>query len=96
MSVKKRIAMIAMAAVMVLGIPTAATAQTQDGLVNVMIGDVTILEDVSVAVAANVVANVCALVKANVLVLAQGVDTSGISFPCEQRGSGRAVAITDN
>lgn len=95
MSVKKRIAVIAMAAVMVLGIPTAAMAQ-QDGLVNVSIGDVTILRNVDVAVAANVVANVCALVKANVLVLAQQVDASGIDFTCSQRGSGRAVAITDN
>ncbi|HJQ94589.1 MAG TPA: hypothetical protein VJ935_02635, partial [Acidimicrobiia bacterium] len=32
-----------------VGIPTAAMAQTQDGLVNVMIGDVTILEDVDIA-----------------------------------------------
>lgn len=66
MSVKKRIAVFAMAAVLVLGIPTAAMEQdrNQDGLVNVSIGDVTILENVDVVVAANVVANVCALVVA--------------------------------
>ena len=37
----------------------AAHAQTQDGLVNVNVGDVTILEDVQVGVAANVIAQVC-------------------------------------
>lgn len=97
MSVKKRIAVFAIAAVLVLGIPTAAMAQgNQDGLVNVSIGDVTILENVDVAVAANVVANVCALVVADVLVLAEQVDATGVDFDCTQRGSGRAVAITDN
>ncbi len=96
MSVKQRIAVIAMAAVLVLGIPTAAMAQTQDGLVNVMIGDVTILEEVDVALAANVIANVCAGVKLNALVLATGVDNSGSSVTCDQKGSGRVVAITDN
>ena len=96
MRVKKRIAAIAMAAGMVL-IPSAAMAQPQDGLVNVSIGDVTILEDVSVAVAANVVAKVCALVNADVVALASLVDAGDLaSFSCDQRGSGRAVAITDN
>ncbi len=97
MSVRKRVAGIATAAVMLLGIPTAGMAQTQDGLVNVAIGDVTILEDVRVAVAANVVANVCALVNADVVALASDVDAGDLlAFECDQRGSGRPVAITDN
>lgn len=96
MTVRKRIAGIALATVMAMGIPTAAMGQTQDGLVNVSIGDVTILEDVRVALAANVVANVCALVQADVLVLAGQIDGSETTFTCNQRGSGRPVAITDN
>lgn len=69
----------------------------QDGLVNVSIGDVTILEEVDVALAARVVANVCALVQADVLVLAEQLDAGVIEdFACDQRGSGRTVAITDN
>ena len=38
----------------------AALAQQQDGLVNVNIGNVNILRNVDLALAANVVANVCA------------------------------------
>jgi hypothetical protein len=40
---------------------TACEPTVQDGLVNVRIGDVTILEDVNVNVAANVVAQVCGI-----------------------------------
>lgn len=95
----RRLFVTAMAALLLLAataLPAAAQVD-QDGLVNVSIGDVTILEEVDVALAAVVVANVCALVEANVLVLAEQVDEGTIeSFECEQRGSGRAVAITDN
>ena len=74
-----------------------ALAQQQDGLVNVAIGDVNVLRNVDVALAANVVANVCALVEADVLVLAEQVDAGELDdFTCNQRGSGRTVAITDN
>lgn len=95
----RRLFVTAMAALLLLAataLPAAAQVD-QDGLVNVSIGDVTILEEVDVALAAVVVANVCALVEANVLVLAEQVDEGTIeSFECAQRGSGRAVAITDN
>ena len=70
-----------------------AGAQTQDGLVNVAIGDVTILEEVDVALAANVVAKICG-VSVTAAVLA-AVDQGGAPFVCNQRGSGRAVAVTD-
>lgn len=87
-------------ALMLLGLLTfgsvAPALAQQDGLVNVEIGDVTILENVDVALAATVVANLCALVQANVLVLANAVDAGGADFVCQQRGSGRTVAITDN
>ena len=80
---------------MVLAGGRPALAQQQDGLVNVAIGDVTILRNVDVALAANVVANLCALVEADVLVLAEQVDQGAGPFTCTQRGNGRAVAITD-
>jgi hypothetical protein len=72
----------------------AALAQQQDGLVNVSIGDVNILRNVDLALAANVVANLCAQ-DVTVAVLAT-VDETGQEFTCTQRGSGRAVAVTDN
>jgi hypothetical protein len=88
-------------ALMLLGLLTfgsaaPALAQIQDGLVNVAIGDVTILDDVDVALAANVVANVCALALVDALVLVNNVDQTGTPFTCTQRGSGRPVAVTDN
>jgi hypothetical protein len=54
-----------------------AEAQVQDGLINVAIGDVTILEDVNVGVAAQVAANVCGVKVGPVAVLGQAVDRSG-------------------
>ncbi len=64
---------LAAAAVVVFGAPPAAVAQPQqEGLVNVTIGDVTILEDVGVGVAANVLANVCG-VQVNAAVIAEQV-----------------------
>jgi hypothetical protein len=92
---KKVISALMILSLLAFGSATPVLAQ-QDGLVNVEIGDVTILEEVDVAVAANVVANVCAMVVADVLVLAQQVDATGIDFVCTQRGSRRTVAITDN
>jgi hypothetical protein len=74
--------------------PTASAQQA--GLVNVDIGNVSILRNVDVAVAANVIAGVCAIVDANVALLAvQGVDETGTTFTCTHRGNGRAVAVTD-
>ena len=54
-----------------------AMAQVQDGLVNVAIGDVTILEDVNVGVAAQVAAQVCGVKVGPVAVLGRAVDRSG-------------------
>jgi hypothetical protein len=54
-----------------------AAAQQQDGLVNVAIGDVTILQDVNIGVAAQVAANVCGVKVGPVAVLGTVVDRSG-------------------
>jgi hypothetical protein len=55
----------------------AAMAQVQDGLVNVAIGDITILQDVNVGLAAQVAANVCGVNVGPVAVLGRAVDRSG-------------------
>jgi hypothetical protein len=54
-----------------------AAAQQQDGLVNVAVGDVTVLQDVNVGVAAQVAAQVCGLKVGPVAVLGTAVDRSG-------------------
>ena len=75
-----------------------ANAVQQDGLVNVNIGDVTILEDVRIAVAATVLANVCNIpVTVNVLAEVTEVDQPGSDdiFTCTAR-NGRTIAVTDN
>lgn len=82
--------------VALLGAATApASAQQQDGLVNVAIGDVTILEDVNIGVAAQVAANVCGVRVGPVAVLATQVDRSGATETvCEiEQGD---VTITQN
>ena len=65
---------------------SAAPNQFQDGLVNVAIGDVTILEDVNIGVAAQVAANVCGVKVGPVAVLGSAVD----------RGLGDRVVCTSN
>jgi hypothetical protein len=49
----------------------------QDGLINVAVGDVTILEDVNIGVAAQVAANICGVKVGPVAVLGRAVDRSG-------------------
>jgi hypothetical protein len=78
-----------------------AEAQTrQDGLVNVNVGDVTILEDVNVGVVANVVANVCDAVDvgpiaAGVLGRAIATDNSGRDMTVCMAGTD-PVTLTQN
>lgn len=65
-------------AALTLGVTGPATAQVaQDGLVNVNVGDVTILEDVNIGVAAQVAAQICGLKVGPVAVLGSAVDRSG-------------------
>ena len=61
---------------MSVGVAAPAMAQ-QNGLVNVEVGDVTILENVAVGVAANAAANICGVKVGPIAVLATQVDRSG-------------------
>ncbi|WP_267276631.1 hypothetical protein [Arthrobacter sp. CDRTa11] len=68
----------------------------QDGLVNVSVGNVEILNDVNVAVAANVAAQLCGIKVGPVILLAQEVDaTDTTAVVCDQRGQRNDVTITD-
>lgn len=65
-------------AALTLGVTGPASAQVeQDGLVNVNVGDVTILEDVNIGVAAQVAAQICGVKVGPVAVLGTVVDRSG-------------------
>jgi hypothetical protein len=73
-----------------------AAAQTTtigDQLVNVAIGDVTILEDVNVAVAANLVAQICGT---NVDVIAVDLGTVQQATCKAGGGKGQTVKVTQN
>ena len=73
-----------------IGAPS-AFAQEQDGLVNVIIGDITI-QDVNVAVAANIAAGIC-VQDVNVL----AVDQGEADVVCEiGRGGRQELRITQN
>lgn len=86
---------------MMFGSPDDAQAQIaiQDGLVNVAIGDVTILEEVNVAVAAQVVAQLCGINISNVqvalLARATQVDRSGRTATICRSDQG-PIRITQN
>jgi hypothetical protein len=54
-----------------------ASAQQQNGLVNVAIGDIEILNDANIGVAAQFAANVCGVKVGPVAVLGTAVDRSG-------------------
>lgn len=74
---------------------SAAPDVNQDGLVNVAVGDVTVLQDVNAAVAAQVVANICGLQVGPVALLANQVNATGVSNTvCT--ASGAPVTITQN
>ena len=74
----------AIACSIALAAPAQAQPTIQDGLVNVAVGDVTILEDVNIGVAALVAANVCGVKVGPVAVLGQAVDRSGeVRTVCE-------------
>lgn len=78
MAGKAAVAVFASATLLLTG-ASAASAQPvdQDGLVNVNVGDVTILEDVNIGVAAQVAASICGVRVGPVAVLGQAVDRSG-------------------
>ena len=73
----------------------AAAAPDQDGLVNVAVGDVTVLQDVNVGVAAQVVAQICAVQVGPVAILAEQVNATGVQQTvCT--ASGAPVIISQN
>jgi hypothetical protein len=76
--VRTLVASAILGAALFTGVP-AASAQVaiQDGLVNVAVGDVTVLQDVNVGVAAQVAANICGVKVGPVAVLGRAVDRSG-------------------
>jgi hypothetical protein len=76
---RKLFASVCASAMIVVGVgaPVAGAQPNQDGLINVVVGDVTILQDVNVGVAAQVAANICGVKVGPVAVLATQVDASG-------------------
>ena len=77
------------------GVATTSAQPQQNGLVNVNIGDVTILENVGIGVAAQVAANVCGLKVGPVAVLGVAVDRSGdTSTVCTIQQGDQNVPVT--
>ena len=90
------IASIAMAAGGTVAATAPADAQVvQDGLVNVNVGDVTILQDVNIGVAANVAANICGVKVGPVAVLGRAVDRTGVTSTVCTNDNG-PVTISQN
>ena len=89
---RKLLVTLSSSALMFAGVAGTASAQpvNQDGLVNVNVGDVTILEDVNVAVAANVAANLCGI---NVGPLALAV--LGEAVAVDRSGRTRTICTVD-
>ena len=70
-------ALLLASAPMLIAVPIAAAqTTTQDGLVNVAVGDITI-RDVNIGVAAQIAANICGFKVGPVAVLGVAVDRSG-------------------
>jgi len=70
-------ALLLASAPMLIAVPIAAAqTTTQDGLVNVAVGDITI-RDVNIGVAAQIAANICGVKVGPVAVLGVAVDRSG-------------------
>jgi hypothetical protein len=95
---KKSIATLFAGTVLAVGVASPASAQTrQDGLVNVNVGDVTILEDVNIAAAVDAVVALCPAVSVdNITLLAERTDqTSRTSAVCRTEDNDR-VRFTQN
>jgi hypothetical protein len=99
---RKLLATIAIGGALAFAAPSAAEAQTkQDGLVNVSVGDVTILQDVNIAAAVDVVAQICGIdldVLANVQLLTAAatlVDNRSRNYTVCRAEDGK-VQITQN
>lgn len=101
MTLTKKIAGAVLGGAMTMAVAVGpAEAQTkQDGLVNVSIGDVTILQDVNIAAAVDFVVQACDVVDANVVAAiltgATLVDQSSRQFTACKTEDGK-VKITQN
>jgi hypothetical protein len=77
--------------------PAAAQVQISDGLGNVTVGDVTILQEVNIGVAALVVATICDVRIGPVAVLGRAVDRSGAPGEvCTVDDPATPIIITQN
>lgn len=76
-------------------LPAQAATQNQDGLVNVAVGDVSVLNNANIGVAAQVAANVCGVKVGPVAVLGTAVDASGATRTVCTTPTG-PVTITQN
>jgi hypothetical protein len=96
--VQRSIGALLVAGSLSLGFVGPATAQVQipDGLVNVTVGDVTILEDVNISVAARVVALICGLQVGPLNVLGRSVDLGAPSEPSCTVDDGVPITIIQN
>jgi hypothetical protein len=76
------------------GMGAAGAAPPQNGLVNVAVGDITILQDVGVGVAANVAAAICGVQVGPVAVLANQVQAGTPVTVCTIERQTGSVPIT--
>jgi hypothetical protein len=83
------------AGTLAVGAPAAAQIAIQDGLVNVVVGDVTVLQDVNVAVAAQLAAQLCGIRVGPVTILGTTVDR-GAAAKTICRSEQGPVRITQN
>lgn len=96
--VKKSVATVFAGAVLMTGataVPANAATQDQDGLVNVAVGDVSILNNADIGVAAQVAATICGVKVGPVAVLGRAVDRSGDTRTVCETDQG-PVTITQN
>jgi hypothetical protein len=75
--------------------PASAAIQVQDGLVNVAVGDVSILNNADIGVAAQVAAQICGVKVGPVAVLGVAVDRSGDTRTVCESDQG-PVTLTQN
>ena len=94
---QRSIVVLLVAGALSLGLAGPAPAQVQDGLVNVMVGDVTILQDVNIGIAALVVATICDVKVGPVAVLGRAVDLSSAPDQvCTVDNPATPIIITQN
>ena len=74
--------------------PASAATQTQDGLINVAVGDITITDAVDIGVAAQIAANICGVKVGPVAVLGVAVDRSGDTRTVCTTDQGQRVTLT--